>query len=151
MTSTPPADFAAELRSTQVVVVALVLGVAAFAAVALLVGPVASPLPEIVLGLDPIALTAILVSVTTVPLSFFLSARIVAAAQGLAPAQRVRAFRSARIVGAALCESAALLWCVALLVSGAFWFLAPIGVLAAVMGLHIPTAEAFGDATGQRV
>lgn len=148
MTTTP--DAAAQLRSTQVVVVSLAVGVAIFAAIAAAVGPIDAPMPRVG-GFDALLVTALVVTITTVPLAFFLPARLVEAARGLDPARRIGAFRASRIVAAAMCEAAALLWCVALLVSGTLLYLAPIAVIVAVTFLQVPTREALESATGERV
>ncbi len=144
-------DPAAQLRSTQTVIAALALGVLVFAGVAAYRGPVTAALPPLVLGLDGFTLSAIVVSITTVPLSFFLPARMVEAERGADAARRVLVFRTSRVVAGALCEGAALLWCVSVLLSGNLWHLAPVALIVAAMLLHLPTRESFQDATGERV
>jgi len=144
-------DPAADLRMTQTIVVALVLGVAIFAGVAAFVGPITTAFPPVALGLDVLALAAIGVTITSVPLSFFFAARMAASARAAPAAQRAQVFRASRVVGAALCEGPALFWCVAMLLVGNRWYLVPIALIATLMVFHFPTREAFQDATGERV
>jgi hypothetical protein len=150
MSSADPADASAVLRSTQIIVGALASGVTLFAAVAAAVGPLGDPPTPVALGLDAIALAALVVTLTTVPVAFFLPARLVEEARDRPIPQRLQAFRTSRILGAALTEGPALLWCVAMLLSGNRWFLAPIALLIALLLLHLPSAEGFENATGTR-
>ena len=147
--STPgPSDPAALLRSTQLIVGVLACGVVVFAGIAAVVSPVGDPPPPVALGLDGTALAAVVVTLSTLAASFTVPARIVEGARSAEPPQRLQAFRTGRVVGAALCEGPALLWCVALLLSGNRWYLAPVTLLVALMLLHLPTREGFEAATG---
>lgn len=144
-------DPAAELRKTQTIVVALVLGVAIFAGVAAFAGPISTAFPPVALGLDVLALAAIGVTLTSVPLSFFFAARMGASARTAPAGRRGQVYCASRIVGAALCEGPALFWCVAMLLGGNRWYLVPIALIAALMAFHVPTRESYQDATGERV
>lgn len=81
--------------------------------------------------------------------AFALPPRLVEEARDRSVPQRLQTFRTSRIVGAALCEGPALLWCVAVLLSGNRWYLAPIALLIALLLLQFPTQDAFADATRQ--
>ncbi len=142
-------DPSAQLRSTQIVIAALALGVVIFAGVAAYVGPIGTPIE--VGGKDLLAIVAVVVTLQALPLSFVVRAKLVKAAQEHEPARRIAAFRASRIVAAALCEAGGLLWCVALLFSGNILYLGAVAVVVAVMFLHVPTRESFEEATGERV
>lgn len=144
------ADPARALRSLQITIAALMLGVVAFAAIAAVVGPIGTPLEPIVAGLDPIAVTAALVTISCAAMSFIVPARLVGAMPSDDPARKLAAFRASRIVAVALLEGPALLWAVALLLGGNTWFLAPIAVLVVLMAAHFPTREALQESTGLR-
>jgi len=149
MTSTQR-DAGRALRQMQMIAVALILGLIVFAAIAAFAGPIGTPLEPIVAGLDPLAMTAALVTISCAAMSFFVPPRLVGAIASDTPEHKVAAFRSGRIVALALCEGPAVLWAVATLLSGNRWFLAPIAVLVALMVFHFPTSSALHDATGQR-
>ncbi len=144
-------DSAAQLRNIQIVLVALALGVALFAGVAAFVGPVASEFRPEFHGKDVLAIVAVCVSLQAIPLSFLIPAKWVKGARDRDPETRRRNFRGGRIVAGAVCEAAALLWCVALLLTGNLWYLPPIAVLVALIVWHIPSRDSFEEATGQRV
>jgi hypothetical protein len=150
LSSDDPVDASAVLRSTQVIVAALASGVTLFAAVAAVLGPLGDPPAPVALGLDGIALAAAVVTLTTLPVAFFLPTRLVEEARDRPVPQRLQAFRTSRILGAALCEGPALFWCVAMLLAGNRWFLAPIALLVALLLLHLPSGEGFENATGTR-
>lgn len=143
---------AAQLGTTRTILYALAGGVVLFAAVALYVGPVGNlkPMP-IVMGLDPLVITAIVMTIGGVGMSYVLPGRIVDVAREASPAQRVSTFRASRIVAGALCEGPALFWGVLTLLTGERWCVAPMFVLAALIAMHAPTRESFESATGQRV
>lgn len=143
-------DPAAQLRVTQMIGAALLMGVVIFAAIAAVISPMGQALEAVAYGLDPIALVAVLLTISVIPLSFFIPARMIDSARGASPAQRGRVFRTSKILAAALCEAPALLWCVGLLLSGNRWFLVPIAMIATLMALQIATRGAFESATGQR-
>lgn len=147
----PPDDSAAQLRSCQIIAVAMGVGVALFAAIAAFLGPLGQPMAALAYGLDPIALAAIFVSASSLPLLFLLPPRIVEGAKSGDPQRRIEAFRLSKILAAALCEGPAMLWCVALLLTGNTWFLVPIVLLLALMGTQIATRDSFEAATGLRV
>ncbi|MCY2960902.1 MAG: hypothetical protein NTY35_12125 [Planctomycetota bacterium] len=142
-------DPSAQLRSTQIVIAALALGVLIFAGVAVYVAPVGAPIE--VRGKDVLAIVAVCVTLQALPLSFLVRAKLVKAALEHEPAPRIAAFRASRIAAAAMCEAAGLLWCVALLFSGSALYLGGAVVVVAVMFLHVPTRESFEEATGERV
>lgn len=142
-------DPSAQLRSTQIVIAALALGVLLFAGIAAYLAPIGTPIE--IRGKDLLAIVAVVVTLQVLPLSFLVRAKLVKSAQEHEPGRRMAAFRASRIVAAALCEAGALLWCVALLFSGNLLYLAPVAVVVAVMFLHVPTRESFEDATGERV
>ncbi|MBK8178806.1 MAG: hypothetical protein IPK67_07915 [Planctomycetes bacterium] len=139
------------LRGTQVIVLALAGGVVLFATVAAVVGPMSHPMEPVAFGLDPIALLAVFLSFTAVAASFFVPGRVVEAAREGTPDARANAFRSSRIIGAAMLEGPALLWSVALLLSGHRLYFIPVAILVALIGLQVPTREAFESATGLRI
>lgn len=145
-----PSDPAAALRSTQIVVGALAAGVLVFAGIAAVLGPLGDPPPPVALGLDGIALAAVVVTLGAVAASFTVPPRLVEGARGSPPEQSSQVFRTSRVLGAALCEGPALFWCVALLLSGNRWYLAPVALLVALLLLHLPTNDGFEAATGER-
>lgn len=142
---------AGQLRALQIIVVALAWGVCMFAAVAYFVGPVSEPLPTIALGFDVLALVAIASTITMVPMAFLIPGHFIEASRRHATEKRIAVFRSSRILAAALIEGPALLWCVALLLTGTWWYLAPIVMLVGLLAMQIPTRGSFEDATGARV
>lgn len=148
---TPTPTPEAQLRSTQVAIIALTLGVAIFAPVAGFLAPQGEPFPPVLWGLDALALTAITLTVTMSFAAFFVPGRMVDTMRGLSPDRRVHAFCASRVVAAALCEGPALLWCVALLLSGTWWYLAPITLLVGLLVLQIPTHDSFEAGTGVRL
>jgi predicted small integral membrane protein len=139
------------LQQARTVHVALIAGIVVFAGVAAFVGPIAPGLKSIAYGLDPVALAALLVLGATIPASMFLPPRIVDAARQRELSARRAAFSSSRIVPAAMLEGAALLWCVAILLSGNLWFLLPVAGLVSLMAVGIPTREGYESATGERI
>jgi hypothetical protein len=146
-----PSDPAAQLRSMQVVHGALMAGVAVFVGVAVAAGPVGAPLPAVVAGLDPVALAATVASVTCAALSFVLPGRLLDAVPARDVERRVGAYRTGRLLAAALCEAPALLWGVDVLLSGNRWHLGGLAGLLVLMALHAPTRASFRDATGLRL
>ncbi|MBL8863305.1 MAG: hypothetical protein JNK02_15015 [Planctomycetes bacterium] len=144
-------DDAQVLRSTQLLLAALAMGVLIFGGIALFVAPVQTPLAPVAFGLDPLALAAVLVTLTTAPLAFVLPPRLIEAARERDPAGRAQAFRASRVLAGALCEGPALLWGIALLLSGNAWFLAPLGSLALLILCLVPTRDAYESATGRRL
>ena len=148
--TTPVPDLARELRTAQTIAVALMLGVAVFAGIAAYVAPMGGGLEPIVAGMDPIALTAAFVTVTSALMSFVVPARLVGSITTEDPARRVAAWRGGRIVALALLEGPALLWGVALLLSANRWYLLPIVMLLALMAVHFPTQDSLRSAVGAR-
>ena len=144
-------DPSVALRSTQILVVALTLGVALFAVVAAVMGPIGRPLPPVVLGLDAIELVAIALSIGMVATAFLLPPRLVESMRPHGQEKRVQMFRVSRVLAAAMCEGPAILWCVALLLAGKWWYLAPIALLIGILVLQIPSRDSFEAATGERV
>jgi hypothetical protein len=144
-------DPAVQLRLTQTIVVALAAGVVVFAVVAAFLGPISEPFPPIVMGLDPIALAAIACTVSVVFVLFIVPQRRVDSVRDGEPDQRVHMFRASRLVAAALCEGPALFWGVALLLSGTWWYLVPIGMLTGLLVMQVPTRDSFERATGVRI
>lgn len=141
----------AQLRSTQVAIIALTLGVAIFAPVAAVLAPQGKPFPPVLFGLDALALAAIGLTITMSFAAFFVPGRMVDSTRELDADRRVHAFCASRVVAAALCEGPALLWCVALLLSGTWWYLAPITLLVGLLVLQIPTRDSFTEGTGVRL
>ncbi len=139
-----------QLRSLQMTVVALILGVVVFAAIAATLGPLGTPFEPLAAGLDPIAIVATLLTISCAAMSFVVPGRLVGAISSDDPARKLAAYRNGKIVAVALLEGPALLWCVALLLGGNRWFLAPIAVLLVLMAAHFPTREAVREATGLR-
>ncbi len=144
-------DPAGQLRSMQIVVAALALGVLTFGAVAYFVGPVSTPMPPVAMGFDVLALVAIASTLTMVPMAFVIPGHFIEASRDQETGRRIAVFRSSRIMAAALIEGPALLWCVALLLTGTWWFLAPIAMLVGLLAMQIPTRGSFEDATGSRI
>lgn len=140
------------LRSTRLVLIALAAGVVLFALVAAYVGGwlIAFDTPRFN-GHDVLAIVAVCMTIQAIPLSFFLPAKLVAAARDRDTAARIHAFRTSRIVAAAFVEGAALLWCVALLFTGNLLYVIPIAVLVALLVWHVPSRESFEAATGVRL
>jgi hypothetical protein len=151
MSNSTAAEPVASLRSTQILVVALILGVVTFAAVAAFMGPVGQPFPPVVSGLDAIESAAIAVSIGMAAASFVIPAKILEVARERSDHPRAEAFRTSRLIAGAMCEGPALLWCVALLLTGKWWYLAPIALLIGLLVLHIPSRDAYEAATGERV
>ncbi len=148
----PPLQLAAShLRSVQILVAALALGIVIFAGIAFQVAPIGDPMPPVVMGLDVLALAALAATITMVPMAFFLPGHFVGAASEADEDQRIAVFRTSRVTGAALVEGPALLWCVGLLLSGTTWYLAPIALLVGLLVIKIPTRDAFENATGVRI
>jgi hypothetical protein len=151
MSNSTANESAALLRSTQIIVVALILGVVTFAVVAAVIGPFGQAFPPIALGLDAIELTAIAVSISMAAASFVVPPKILESARERSDLSRAEAFRTSRLIASAMCEGPALLWCVALLLSGKWWYLGPIALLIGLLVLHIPSRDAYETATGERV
>lgn len=141
-------DAASVHRQIRVIVHALCLGVAIFAGIAAYVGPLGTPPPAAAFGLDMIGLLAVVMTFSTAPLAFFLPGRILESARGGDFTKRAGALRTSRILGAALLEGPALLWCVGLLLTGQVLYLVPVAVLVFLMTLQAPTREGFERATG---
>ena len=122
-----------------------------FATVVSVIEPVGLDFEPVFLGLDVLGIVALVVTVQALVLSYFLRPRMVAAAKDGDRTKRVAIYGASRIVAGALCEGPALLGCVAMLLSGNRWYLAPIALLVVPIVQHAPTRDGFEDATGVRL
>jgi len=149
VSSTPPSPESA-FRANRRILWAFAGGVVLFAAVASVVD-VRVDLEPVFLGLDVLALAAIVVTAQSLAMSFIVPPRMVEAAKNGDAEKRVAIYGASRLVAGALCEGPALLWCVALLLGGEHWYLVPIALLVVAIVQHAPTREGFHEATGVRL
>jgi len=150
MSSTPSGPEAA-FRANRWILWALAGGVVLFASVVSVIEPIGVDFEPVLLGLDVLGIVALVVTVQALVLSYFLPPRMVAAAKDGDTTKRVAIYGTSRIVAGALCEGPALLGCVAMLLSGNRWYLAPIALLVVAIVQHAPTRDSFEEATGVRL